>query len=246
MEYWGRTIAAKPNEFIFGYGSLISSASRAETEGRAVTAAPVRLSAEFGYVRSWNDRSPTGFTALGVHKVVPHRRGRTVNGVVYPVTAADLAAFDARELGYTRIEIPAQMLQPVSWLAVPEAGRIWTYLPKSDGHRHQGPDWAFPILQSYLDVVVTGGLEHGPDFAAEILETTEGWSRYWLNDRRSGRRPWVFEREWRNIDDLLAAHPSRAGHNMLHERRLPEHYAAMHAAAIGPSPTASHPVTDPA
>ena len=243
-DFWNRTIAAKPSEFIFGYGSLISSASRADTEGRPVTAAPVRLSAEFGYVRSWNDRSPTGFTALGVHKVAPHRPGRTINGVIHPVGAADLAAFDARELGYARIEVPAGMLQPVSWLAVPQDGRIWMYLPKADGHRHQGPEWAFPIVQSYVDIVVAGGLEYGVDFAAEVLETTEGWSRYWLNDRRNGRRPWVYEREWRDIDDLLAAHPSQAGHNLLHERRLPEHYAALHATATAPSRGASHPVTD--
>jgi hypothetical protein len=243
-------LSRQPSNFIFGYGSLISSASRAETEGRATLGVPVRLSAGLGYVRAWNDRSPTGFTALGLRKVGPGESGRTINGVLYAVDAHDMAEFDAREHGYARVHVPQAALQPVSWLAVPSHGQIWTYVPAERAHKHGlanlEADSAFPILQSYLDVVVTGGLEHGPDFAAEILETTEGWSRYWLNDRRSGRRPWVFEREWRNIDDLLAAHPSLEGHNMLHERRLPGHYAAMHAAAIGPSPTASHPVTDPA
>jgi cation transport regulator ChaC len=114
MDFWNRTLAARPTEFVFGYGSLISSASRAETEGRSAVAAPVRLAAEFGYVRGWTDRSPTGFTALGVHKVSPHRKGRTVNGVIYPVSATEMPAFDARELGYVRIEVPPAMLQPVS------------------------------------------------------------------------------------------------------------------------------------
>ena len=77
---------------------------------------------------------------------------------------------------------------------------------------------------------MTGGLEYGPDFAAEILETTEGWSPYWLDDRRLGRRPWVFEREWREIDALLAAHPAKAADNTASRRQLPERYAARFAA----------------
>jgi cation transport regulator ChaC len=244
VHFWNRGLANRPTDFIFGYGSLISSASRAETEGRLVVGAPVRLSAEFGYVRAWSNRSPTGLTALGLHKVTLHRKGRTVNGVIYPVTASEVAAYDARELGYARIKVSPTMLQAVSWIAVPNDCRIWVYVPHTDGRRHQGPDWAFPILQSYLDVVVRGGLEHGPDFAAEILETTKGWSRYWLNDRRMDRRPWVFEREWRDVDELLAAHPSGEGHNMLHERRLPERYATLYAAATGLSHAASDAVTD--
>ena len=92
-------------------------------------AAPVRLSAEFGYVRAWNDRSPTGFTAMGVRKVGVGEAGRTINGVVYPVDAADMAEFDDREAGYDRVEIPARMLQPVSWLAVPSEGPVWMYCP---------------------------------------------------------------------------------------------------------------------
>ena len=233
-DYWNDRLDARPTDFIFGYGSLISSDSREETVGRATVAVPVRLSAEFGYVRTWNDRSPTGFTAMGVRKVGVGEAGRTINGVVYPVGGGDMAEFDDREAGYDRVEIPPRMLQPVSWLAVPSEGRIWMYVPT--GQRRGGDagpilaDCAYPILQSYVDVVVTGGLEYGPDFAAEILETTEGWSPYWLDDRRLGRRPWVFERKWREIDALLAAHPAKAADNTASQRQLPERYAAGFAA----------------
>lgn len=75
-----------------------------------------------------------------------------------------------------------------------------------------------------------GGLEYGADFAAEILETTEGWSTCWLNDRRLGRRPRVFQRVWREIYALLAAHPANNVGNMADERQQPERYAAIHAA----------------
>ena len=207
-DYWNDRLDARPTDFIFGYGSLISSASREETEGRSTVAAPVRLSAEFGYVRTWNDRSPTGFTAMGVRKVGVGEAGRTINGVVYPVGAGDMAEFDDREAGYDRVEIPPRMLQPVSWLAVPSEGRIWMYVPtgqRTGGTPAGSADCAYPILQSYVDVVVTGGLEYGPDFAAEIrrrpragrltgstivgLAAGPGSSSGMARDRRSPRRP---------------------------------------------------------
>ena len=75
----------------------------------------MRFSVEFGYVHTWSDRSPTGFTAMGLRKVGAGEAGRTINGAVYPIDAADMAKFDDREAGYDRIEIPAGMLQPVSW-----------------------------------------------------------------------------------------------------------------------------------
>ena len=44
------------------------------------------------------------------------------------------------------------------------------------------------MLESYIDVVVEGGLEFGEDFARELIETTSDWSDYWLNDRELARR----------------------------------------------------------
>lgn len=66
------------------------------------------------------------------------------------------------------------------------------------------PDAAFPLLESYIDVVVEGALEYGPDFARELLETTAGWSKYWLNDRELARRPWVHDGRAAAVDSLLA------------------------------------------
>ena len=42
----------QPTQFIFGYGSLINSASRNSTAGKTVPAIPVRVSAAFGYIRA--------------------------------------------------------------------------------------------------------------------------------------------------------------------------------------------------
>lgn len=50
----------------------------------------------------------------------------TINGVIYPVEGDDMAAFDAREAGYARVEIPRDQIEAASWQRLPEQGRIWT------------------------------------------------------------------------------------------------------------------------
>src|SRR5512142_1838510 len=65
-DFWGRRLPDQPTQFIFGYGSLINTASRNSTAAKPAPAIPVRISAAFGYIRAWNERSPSGFTALGL------------------------------------------------------------------------------------------------------------------------------------------------------------------------------------
>ncbi len=226
-DWWGEKLPNQPTQFIFGYGTLINSASRRSTASAPVPAIPVRVSAAFGYVRAWNDRSPSGFTALGLRKAGPGETGSTINGVLYAVEGNDLAKFDAREHGYARVEVPRDDIEPVSWQRLPEAGTIWVYIPVGpDGEAGVGlppPDAQYPLLQSYIDVVVEGGLEYGQDFAREALETTDGWSDYWLNDRELARRPWVRDPESAEVDGLLSSAPGPA--EKLQSRLFSEPYA---------------------
>jgi hypothetical protein len=207
-DWWGSRLANMPSQFIFGYGSLIQTASRNATAGAYVPAIPVRISAAFGYVRTWNDRSPSGFTALGLRKAGPGETATTINGVLYPVAGDDMAKFDGREAGYARVEVPHAEIEAVSWQSIPQQGHIWVYVPI------QGlqPDAAFPMLESYIDIVVEGGLEYGADFARELIETTAGWSQYWLNDRELARRPWVHDAEAAAVDQMLASINPAAEH----------------------------------
>jgi hypothetical protein len=213
-DWWGTKLPDQPTEFIFGYGSLMNSASRSATLGETVQAIPVRVSAAFGYSRAWNIRSPSGFTALGLLKAGPGQKGSTINGVLYPVEGEDIAKYDEREKGYARVEAPRDEIEAVSWERLPEAGKIWVYVPAGpDGRVGEGlppPDAEHPLLESYIDVVVEGALEYGEDFAREMLETTEGWSDYWLNDRELARRPWVRNPEAAEVDKMLAAVPKVA------------------------------------
>jgi hypothetical protein len=224
-DFWGRKLPDQPSQFIFGYGSLINTASRDSTAGQRITAIPVRVSPAFGYIRVWNDRASSGFTALGLRPASPGESAMTINGVIYPIEGHDLSAFDAREKGYVRVEVPYADIEPVSWQDLPAQGRIWVYIPvrpgKAPGVDLPSPDAEYPLLQSYIDVVIEGGLEYGRDFAREVIETTEGWSKYWLNDRPLARRPWVFDKSYRAVDGLLSSYAPHFA-----DRELPEDYAA--------------------
>jgi len=206
-DWWGRKLPDQPTNFIVGYGSLINRASRNASAASPIEAIPIRVSAKLGYVRSWNARAPSGFTALGLRKARAGETG-TINGVLYPAMGADMASFDARESGYVRVEVPGDMIEALAWQSLPRTGKIWIYVPVTaggapgEGLPLASPD--YPLLQSYIDVVVEGGLEFGEEFAREIIETTADWNHFWLDDRILARRPWVYDRQSGHVDALLA------------------------------------------
>lgn len=207
-----KNLPNQPTDFIFGYGSLINTKSRNSTATAPIPAIPVRVLPSFGFIRCWNDRSATEFTALGLRKAKDGESTATINGVLYAVSSEDLPKFDAREKGYVRLEIPGSMIESVSWQRLPEAGKIWVYVPQKEnsapGENLPTPDANYPILQSYVDVVVEGALEYGEDFAKETLETTDCWDKHWLNDRELARRPWVNDPLSGKVDELLSSIPA--------------------------------------
>lgn len=85
------------------------------------------------------------------------------------------------------------------------------------------PSARFPILQSYIDVCLSGCLEHGVAFAREFISTTFLWSPYWLNERKLSRRPWLHQGNYVQIDNLLAAEVPK----YFEQRRLVSEYATL-------------------
>jgi hypothetical protein len=233
-------------DYVFGFGSLINTASRMSSDPDAVAAVPVRVAASVGYARAWNFQHPIAkITALGLEKTEAGA-GRTINGVVCPVlSASGMEALDAREIGYTRVAIASEQLEPLSWQTLPDGARVWMYVPlgpllssevgeadDDDAARAgvglTGPSFQRPILQSYVDVCILGCLEYSEEFAKEFLTSTSQWEGPWINDRQIPRRPWVHQPRYKEIDMLLAAViPEAFGH-----RRLPAEYSVEMMAAI--------------
>ena len=65
------------------------------------------------------------------------------------------------------------------------------------------PSITHPILQTYIDVCLSGCLEYGEEFAREFIATTFLWTPYWLNERQIARRPWLHCKQYVKIDQLL-------------------------------------------
>lgn len=230
--WWHLQLPNPPTDFIVGYGSLINSPSRNSTAKKRVPAIPVRVSAAFGYVRAWNSHAD-GFTAQGLRRPRPDETAMTINGVLFAVTDAELADYDSRECRYHKQDLKPEQIEAVSWQRLPETGHIWIYVPNDQAvpscqagvdPTTDRPDLEHPLLQSYVDVVVEGGLEYGDGFAREILETTADWQPYWLNDRELARRPWVHDPDAAKVDQLLKTTAASAA--VFSSRSFPEFYAA--------------------
>lgn len=157
--------------YFFGYGSLVN---------RATHDFPVPQRARLkGWRRAWRhtDLRPVAFLTA-----IPDPAAE-IDGLIAHVPHDDWDALDQREWAYDRIAVTDRVAHPlrhdidIAVYAVPEA-------------RHTAPTDTYPILLSYLDVVIQGYLrEFGEAGVARFLATTEGWEAPILNDRAEPRYP---------------------------------------------------------
>jgi hypothetical protein len=191
-------------QYIIGYGSLMQDESRKRTSPQAGSAHPIELS---GYRRGWFARGdPVGFstTYLGV---LPDAQSH-LNAVIYRVETSELATTDRREASYCRWNVPflsiTALEKPPSEVL---SGQAWIYV--NSAQDIATPSARFPIVQSYVDIFVSGCLEQEQrfgleGFAQQCLATTHDWSEHWVNDRLYPRRPFIHQPKSRAIDLLLS------------------------------------------
>jgi hypothetical protein len=245
-------------DYLFGFGSIINTTTHApwlktsssSSSSTVLPGAVVTLSKDFGYVRQWNFRSDTGFTALGVTKVnantddkiMASTGGSDINGVLYRIPQSMIPGFDRREVGYEKVAVPPKYLlfhetvlrgdrgddahdgdRPTNHrFALSSTDRVWLYVPLPS-HR-KAADENHPLLQSYVDTVLQGCLEWGGQTMAEtFLQTTGGWSTYFLNDTPSSRRPWLYRKDYATIDALLQRYASKTH---VGDRKHPEEFSS--------------------
>ncbi|WP_434360602.1 gamma-glutamylcyclotransferase [Parasalinivibrio latis] len=157
--------------YIFGYGSLINEASRKMTSHTG-DGIPVSVG---GLVRQWGKVSGSNISPL----VVSEGDGEC-NGVLLAINEASLAAFDIRESGYRRIELPADGIRFLN-NNVEVEGPVYAYV----GREPEPPCHIQPIVQSYVDTVLAGCLRYSADFANAFVESTHGWHYPLINDREN-------------------------------------------------------------
>lgn len=195
--------AAQP-QYIIGYGSLMQDESRKRTSPQAGPAHPVEVA---GYRRGWIAKgSAVGFSTTYLGIVADPKT--SVNAVIYRVDANELAATDRREASYCRQRVRLPDIRTLEAAAFEvEPGQAWIYVNRAEFIA--APSARYPIVQSYVDVFLSGCLEQEQrfnlsGFAKQCVVTTQGWSENWINDRIYPRRPFVFQPKAAAIDALLS------------------------------------------
>lgn len=163
---------------MFGYGSLVTPEG-----GRIAGLTPSSL---LGYRRTWgvamdNSQAIPGYKryldpdsgtaprCFVVFLNIVADAGGRVNGAIFPVSRDELAALDRRERNYDRIDVSAQLAEPVR-------GTAWTYAgsraatERFETGRRQG---TAVISRAYLEVVRRGFASLGDGAAAEFEALTE-------------------------------------------------------------------------
>jgi hypothetical protein len=167
---------------VFGYGSLVSAASVAETLGHDAPAPiPARLS---GWRRRWslvrdNARAEKGFEpidgdpfdfclGLNLEPAPDAPEEQWPNGGLIGLTAAELERLDLRELRYDRVDVTAAVrsARPHSFETVV------TYVAKQENFAPHPPPRSV-VLASYLRACEAAFDELGPDELVAFGLTTE-------------------------------------------------------------------------
>lgn len=197
-----------PQNYIFGYGSLIEDESRRRTTPSARDAWPVTVC---GVRRGWWARgASSGMTTTYLGAIA--EADVLCNGVIYAVTEQELAATDAREsAGYRRCRIERHRITMLDGRNAPPEGEFWAYLNDIPPRRLQEnePSQSFPVVQSYVDICVNGCLEvegkypTATGFAQNFVASTNAWNRFWVNDRLYPRRPFIYRPTASQIDAVL-------------------------------------------
>ncbi len=192
--------------YVFGYGSLIERASRTATSPQAQVAFPVLVT---GVRRGWFDQiaGARGLTPtyLGA---VQDGSART-NGVVYAVSEAELQQYKERETGYRVVPLNASQFEFLDGRTDPPDADFYFFETTAP----QPPNAQHPIVQSYVDIVMTGALEQEANyplakqtyFTEFLVHQTTDWSPHWINDRVHPYRPFVTVPDAYEIDGILSA-----------------------------------------
>lgn len=192
-------------QYIIGYGSLMQDESRKRTTPNANIAYPVKVN---GYQRGWFTKgSGVGFstTFLGVVQ----SKESTLNAVIYQIDVTEITTMDKREFSYCRLAVEPENYSLLKQDIPLSSGQVWIYVNKPETIATANRN--YPIVQSYVDIFLSGCLEleqrfELEDFAKQCLVTTSNWSIQWLNDRVYPRRPFIYQPKAGRIDQLLKEH----------------------------------------
>ena len=193
------------NDYVVGYGSLMSQTSAERTVERILSRHPVVIN---GFVRTFDAHVEIFNLGIAFLSVSPHETER-LNGVMMSLSKQDIEAMDGREKSYCRQSIPHDSIQITDGYAFSDPdSKVWIYVLENKDDSEVTTS-KFKVVQSYVDVFLDGCLDINQefdlsDFARDCVNLTKGWEKYPIvNDRIFPRRPWVYQPNALQIDRLL-------------------------------------------
>lgn len=208
------------DQYVLGYGSLLNSESRLRSTEVLSEIIPVKLR---GYIRGWFARTGVpGFSTTYVGCIGPENsivkidESSFMNGVVYKVNKDHLINLDNRERQYKRVKIDIDRFDYYNKDILPSDAKVWLYTNEfKDLNKFENskPNLEYPLIQSYIDLCLSGCLEIDDslknkelNFTYDFIRSTKFWSKAWVNDRIYPRRPQVHSPYAYQIDEILYSH----------------------------------------
>jgi hypothetical protein len=189
------------SQFIVGYGSLMNEKSKREDDATVGENHPIYLQ---GFKRGWIQQGTSiGFSTT--YLAVVRQPSSKINAIYFKLEdPQNIRNFDEREDSYCRVAVLPEQIQTIAHEPLPE-GQYWLYLAK----REQTPSSRYPIVQSYVDIFLSGCFEleekyHLPNFARDCIRLTSDWSAHWVNDRIHPRTAFENIPYVSQIDPLIA------------------------------------------
>ena len=188
--------------YLVAFGSMLYEDAREQKAGETKLEVPVWVE---GYRRGWITRSKADTNSV-THLGVTLDKGDRFNGVLISLPASKLKSIDRMAKRECRVKLNRSHLKGMNDMNLPESGDIWVYQTPKKNVAPPAED--FPVLQSDVDVFLTGCIEQAEhfklkEFAELCVSTTRHWSMHWNNDRRSPADQKIVETKNRQIDKLL-------------------------------------------
>jgi hypothetical protein len=195
-------VSPQDKNYIIGYGSLMQKESRKSTNPNAKNVYPIEVK---GFKRVWGIN---GGNYRATFLTLIKDKEKSLNAVYYPIAGSDILEIDKREMGYCRVMVPENDIEPLGINSMPD-GKYWVYAQKDS--KIDLPNQEHPIAQSYVDIFLDGCIQVGttynlPDFLDKCISQTYEWpteNNTWVNDRLFPRRPFRTPNAFM-IDDTLS------------------------------------------
>uniref|UniRef100_UPI004047A957 hypothetical protein n=1 Tax=Aliarcobacter sp. TaxID=2321116 RepID=UPI004047A957 len=158
------------------------------------------------FKRSWNafenKTSSYSTTYLGIEQ----SKNSSLNAVIFQIEDKLIQYLDQREFLYDRCLVNKDKIKCIenSRFNFSNDDKIWIYLTKAP----KTPTNNNPIIQSYVDICLTGAIDLETkfklsNFAKDFILSTDNWSNFWVNDRIFPRAPHINIPYAYKIDSLL-------------------------------------------